>query len=125
VAAASGHSLAQALRRGLLVNYSVNEQVAGHFQILLDAATAHRLGISGPPATGLPAGAAPSLVIGQAILVTTKGGHSAVRIKFSKRVAAHLRHVRKVTLTLRLIVRNAATQNPQSATVLSTFVLQR
>jgi len=123
-AAASSRSLSQALHSGLLVNYSVNEQVAGNFQVLLNAQSAHRLGIQGRPAMGLPPGSAQSLVIGQAILVTTKGGQSSVRIKFSKRTAARLSHVHKLTLTLRLIVRNAS-QNPQSTTVLSTFVLHR
>jgi len=108
-----------------LVNYSVNEQVAGHFEVLLDSQAAHRLGIKGRKAVGLPAGSPQSLIIGQAILVTTKGGHSSVRIKFSKRTTARLSHVRKVTLLLRLVVRNSATQNPQSTTVLSPVVLHR
>ena len=48
--------LRNALHKGLAVSYSVNEQVAGHFEVLLSSAIAHRLGISGTPATGLPAG---------------------------------------------------------------------
>jgi hypothetical protein len=124
-AAASSRSLSRALRQGLVVNYSVNEQVAGHFEVLLDSHTAARLGIKGRTAVGLPAGSPQSLIIGQAILVTTKGGHSSVRIKFSKRTSARLRRVRKVTLLLRLVVRNAATKSPQSTTVLSPVVLHR
>ncbi|MGA2451971.1 MAG: PKD domain-containing protein [Solirubrobacteraceae bacterium] len=116
-------SLRTALRKGLVVSYSVNEQVAGHFEVLLSSATAHRLGISGTPATGLPAGSAPKLVIAKAILVTTKGGHNAVHIQFSKRTAARLAHVHKLSLMLRLIVRNAATSNPATTTVVSSVTL--
>jgi hypothetical protein len=121
-AAAGSRSLARALRQGLVVNYSVNEQVAGHFEVLLDSSTAHRLGIKGRKAVGLPAGSPQSMIVGQAILVTTKGGHSSVRIKFSPRTSARLSRVHKVKLLLRLVVRNATTQ---STTVLSPFVLHR
>jgi hypothetical protein len=114
----------QTVRHGLLVGYTVNEQVAGRFEVLLESSTARRLGIQGPPAVGLPVGSPPSLVIGQALLITTKGGHSLVRIKFSKRTSQRLRRVRKVTLLLRLVVRNAA-KSPQSTTVLSPVVLKR
>ncbi len=122
-AAAVANSLKQVTRKGLLVRYSVNEQVAGRFEVLLGAASARRLGITGPIATGLPAGTAKSLVIGHALLVTTKGGHSSVRIKFGKSTAKHLRRAHKVTLMLRLVVRNAASRSPSFTTVLSTFVL--
>jgi hypothetical protein len=124
-AAAVASSLKQIARTGLVVHYTVNEQVAGRFEVLLDAATAHRLGISGPLASNLPAGSSPSVVIGHALLVTTKGGHSSVRIKFNKKTAKHLRHARKVTLTLRLIARNASAQSPLFTTVMSTVVLHR
>jgi hypothetical protein len=124
-AAAVSSSLKQAVRRGLLVSYSVNEQVAGHFEVLLASSTAHRLGIKGGKAYGLPAGQPESLIVGQALLVTTKGGHSTVRIKFSKNTAKRLRRVRKVTLLLRLVVRNAASEHPQSTTVLTPVVLHR
>jgi hypothetical protein len=125
VAAASviSQSLKSVLRNGLVVRYSVNEQVAGHFDVLLDRATARRLKITGTPAVNLPAGTPPELVIAKAILVTTKGGRSAVRIKFSKRTAARLAHTHKVKLTLRLIVRNASPTSPASTTVLSSFTL--
>jgi hypothetical protein len=124
-AVAGNRSLTRALQKGLVVNYSVNEQVAGHFEVLLDSRTANRLGIKGRKAVGLPAGSPQSLIIGQAILVTTKGGHSSVRIKFSKRTNQRLRRVHKLTLLLRLVVRNSATQNPQSTTVLTPVVLHR
>lgn len=101
-------SLRTAARKGLTVYYSVNEQVAGNFEVLLNRALAHKLGISGSLAAGLPAGSAPELVIAKAILVTTKGGHNAVHIQFSKRTAARLAHAHKVPLTLRLVVRNTS-----------------
>ena len=125
IAAASilRQSLRTAVRKGLLVDYSVNEQVAGHFEVLLSSAVARRLGIAGTPATGLPAGSPPELVIAKAILVTTKGGHSAVHIQFSRKTDARLAHVHRVSLMLRLIVRNAATSSPATTTVVSTATL--
>jgi hypothetical protein len=125
IAAASilRQSLRDALRKGLLVGYSVNEQVAGHFEVLLSRSVARRLGIGGAAATGLPAGSPAEIVIGKAILVTTKGGHSAVHIQFSKHTDARLAHVHKVSLMLRLIVRNAATSNPVTATVVTAATL--
>jgi hypothetical protein len=121
-AAAVSSSLRQVSRSGLIVRYTVNEQVAGRFEVLLAASTAHRLGIGGRVANELPAGSPKSLVIGQALLVTTKGGHSSVRIKFSKRVAKRLRHAKNVTLMLRLKVRNAA-KSPIFTTVVSNVSL--
>ncbi len=124
-AAAVSSSLKQVAKSGLVVRYTVNEQVAGRFEVLLEATTAHRLGISGPTATNLPAGSPQSLVIGHALLVTTKGGKSSVKIKFSKSVAKHLRHAKKVKLTLRLTAHNADAQNPLFTTVMSTVELHR
>lgn len=121
--AVASSSLAKTIRSGLVVRYSVNEQVAGHFEVLLASAVAHRLGISGAPAVGLPAGSPAETVIAKAILVTTKGGRSVVHIDFSKRTAARLAHAHKVSLMLRLIVRNAATSNPTTTTVVSSFTL--
>ena len=123
VAAIVPQKLRSALRKGLVVSYSVNEQVAGSFQVLLSAAVAHRLGISGPAAVGLPAGSPAEVVIAKAVLVTTKGGHSAVHIRFSKKTAARLSHAHNVSLMLRLVVRNAATSDPASTTVVSNATL--
>jgi hypothetical protein len=116
------HSLRSVLRNGLVVSYAVNEQVAGHFEVLMARSVASRLGVPGTPATGLPAGTPPQVVIGKALLVTTEGGRSTVRIVFSKRVQSHLAHAHRVSLMLRLVVRNGG-QSPSSATVLSTFTL--
>ncbi len=116
-------SLRTALRSGLAVRYSVNEQVAGHFEVLLSRSTARKLGIGGPLAVGLPAGTPAKLIIAKAVLVTTAAGHSTVRIQFSKRTASRLAKVHKVSLMLRLIVRNAASHPPVTTTVLSSYTL--
>jgi hypothetical protein len=122
-AAIPRQTLHSAVQKGLVVSYSVNEQVAGHFEVLLSSATAHRLHISGAPAVGLPKGSPAEVVIAKAILVTTKGGHSAVHIAFSKLTAARLGHVHKVSLMLRLIVRNAASVDPLTTSVVSSATL--
>jgi PKD domain len=119
------HSLPSTLSNGLVVRYSVNEQVAGQFQVLLASSIAKRIGLHGAPAQGLPAGTPPSIVIAKAILVTTKGGRNTVKILFGKQTAAKLRKLRKVTLMLRLTVRNASSHSPLSTTVLSTVNLSR
>jgi hypothetical protein len=106
-----------------VINYSVNEQVAGQFQVLLASSVAKRIGLHGPPAIGLAPGSAPSIVIGKAILITTKGGRNTVKIQFGKKTAAKLRKLRTVSLTIRLIVRNASSHNPISTTVISTVTL--
>lgn len=122
-AAVASHSLSTTLRKGLAVTYSVNEQVTGHFEVMIARSLAKKLKISGTPAKGLPAGTVPQLVIAKAVLVTTKGGHSTVHIQFSKKVAARLKHTHSAPLMLRLIVRNASSTNPETATVLSSVVL--
>ena len=95
-----------------MISYSVNEQVAGQFQVLLASSIAKRIGLHGAPATDMPAGSVPSIVIGKAILVTTKGGRGAIKIQFGKKTAAKLRKLRRVTLTIRLVVRNASSRTP-------------
>jgi PKD domain len=121
----ASRSLRTALRHGLAVSYSVNEQVTGHFEVLISRKLAHRLRIRGKAAKGLPAGTAPQLVIAKAVLVTTKGGRSTVHIRFSKKIAARLKHAHHPPLMLRLVVRNAATSSPLTATVLSSVTLGR
>jgi hypothetical protein len=115
------HRLSTVLREGLLVRYSVNRQVAGRFEVLLASSIAHRLGVSGARATGLAKGTAPQTVIAKAILVTTKGGRSTYKIKFSKATAARLRKLHKVSLMIRLVVHSAA--SPTVTTVLDTVNL--
>lgn len=122
-AAVTSKSLKKALSSGLPVRYSTNEQVAGNIEVLLDGATAKRLGIKGATATGLPAGTPRSIVVGSAVLVTTKAGHGTIRIKFSSSATARLKHTRKLKVMLRLFARNASRQSPQTTTMLSTVVL--
>ncbi len=116
-------SLASALRSGIVVRYSVSEQVAGRFEVLLTSSLAKKLGIHGTPASGLAKGTPAQTVIAKAILVTTKGGHSTYKIKFSKATAARLRKVSKVSLMIRLVVHNA--KSPTTTTVLNTVKLSR
>jgi hypothetical protein len=118
--AAVSRSLRKVLHSGLVVRYSVSEQVVGHFEVLIATPIARRLGLHGPAATGLAKGTAAQIIIGKAILVTTKGGRSAVDIQFGKKNAARLGKLHKVSLTLRLVLRNA--QN-QTATVLTAVTL--
>lgn len=61
-------------------------------------------------------------MIAKAILVTTKGGRSTYRIKFSKATAARLRRLRRVTLMIRMVVHNAS--SPVATTVLDTVKLR-
>jgi PKD domain len=121
-AAVASRSLKTALNSGLVVRYSVNEQVAGHFEVLLAASTARAIGLHGPSATGLAKGTPAQIVIAKDILVTTKGGRSTVKIKFSKSTAARLRRLHKVSLMIRLVVRNAS-KSPASTTTVSTVTL--
>ena len=113
----------KALKSGLPVQYTTNEQVAGNIEVLLESALANRLGVKGATATGLPAGTPKSIVVGSAVLVTTRAGHGTIRIKFSSRAAARLKHTRKLKVLLRLFARNASRQSPQTTTMLSTVVL--
>jgi hypothetical protein len=120
-AAVVSKSLRQVLRNGLVIRYSVNEQVAGRFEVLLAASIARHIGLHGPLATGLAAGTPPQIVIAKAILITTRGGHSTIKIQFGKVTAARLHRLHKVSLMLRMIVHNASSGSP--VTVLSTVVL--
>ncbi len=60
-------------------------------------------------------------MIAKAILITTRGGHSTIKIQFGKVTAARLHRLHKVSLMLRMIVHNASSGSP--VTVLSTVVL--
>jgi hypothetical protein len=122
-AAVVSNSLRSVLKKGLVIGYSVNEQVAGQFQVLLASSVAKRIGLHGALATDMPAGSEPSIVIGKAILITTKGGRGTLKIQFGKKTAAKLRKLRSVTLTIRLVVRNASSRTPLSTTVISTVTL--
>jgi PKD domain len=123
-AAVASHSLRR-IRKGISVRYSVNEQVAGHIEVLLSQALARRLRITGPIATGLAAGTPPQVIIGRAILVTTAAGRGTVVVQLSRHVQSRLARLHGVTLMLRMSVRNAASHAPVTTTVLTAFSLGR
>ncbi len=110
VQAVVGSSLSKALKSGIVVHYSVTEQVAGHFQVLLDARTARRLGIKSPVLKGKYNGLTNPIQIGTALLESTKAGNSGIAITFSKSVATKLRHAKTLSLTVRLVAHNIAGQ---------------
>ena len=114
------------MRHGIAVRYSVNEQVAGHFEVLLSGKLAHKLKIGGASATGLPAGSEPQIVIAKAPADHDQGRqeHRAHRSSPSTPPSACATS-KKLGLGLRLTVRNAATVNPATATLVSAFTLHR
>jgi len=113
-------SLSRTLRKGLVVRYSVNQQATGHFEVLLAASVAHRIGLHPPLALGLPAGTPPQVVIAKALLVSNGAGRNTLRIQFGKITAKRLRRLHKVSLLLRLNLRNAG---GGTTTVLSKLTL--
>lgn len=113
-------SLAEAVKKGLVVKYKVNEQVTGSFNVLLAATLAKRLHLRLPLATGLPAGTPPQEIVGRALLITTKGGHGTIKIELSKTAGARIRKLGKVSLMLQLNLRNAS---GGTTTVLSKLTL--
>jgi PKD domain len=119
-ASIASRSLRNVLRTGLVVRYSVNEKVTGRFEVFLATSVARRIGLHGAAATGLAKGTAPQTVIGRAILVTTTGGRSSVKIQFDKATAGRLHRLHNASLMLRLIVRNSSAG---TTTVLSTIAL--
>jgi hypothetical protein len=96
--------LSTALRSGLAVSYTVNEEVAGRFEVLLDGRTAKRLKVPGAIALGFAhlAKARRPIVLGTAIVVTSHGGAHKVSVHFSKATAKRLTRARSLTVTLRL-----------------------
>ncbi len=119
-AAASSQTLSTALAKGLLVRYSVSEQVAGRVEVLLASSLAKRVGLHGPSVGGLPKGTPPQLLVGKGIVNATRGGHGTVKIQFGKVTAQRLRRLGKITLLLRMVVRNSA---GHTSTVLTTVSL--
>jgi PKD domain len=107
-AAVVSHSLSSALKSGLVVSYAVNQQVAGNFQVLLAASVGKRVGLTHPLATGLPQGTPPQVVVAKALVVTTKAGHSKLKISFTKATAKRLRRLHSASLMVRLVVRNSS-----------------
>jgi hypothetical protein len=117
-------SLEKAVESGLDVRYSVNQQVAGHFEVLMPTRVAKRLKIKGKPAKGLPPAAQAETVIAHALLITVRGAHGAMSIAIPPGIGSRLSRLHHVTLTLRLVVHNADRSNPKS-TLLQTAVKLR
>jgi hypothetical protein len=113
-------SLKSALKRGMLISYSVDQQITGHMEVMLGRSVARRLGIKAPAATSLAAGTSPRVVVAKAFIRTTKGGRSKITLKFTSKTAKKLAHQQRLPLALRLFVRNSANQ---PATVLTSFTL--
>jgi hypothetical protein len=117
-------SLDKAVEGGLGVRYSVNQQVAGHFEVLLPTRLAKRLKIRGAKAKRLPAGMARETVIAYALLVTTRSAHGTISIAIPGPTGQRLDRLHHVKLTLRLVVRNASRTEPKT-TLLMTAVKLR
>jgi PKD domain-containing protein len=115
-------SLHKALRHGLQIHYRVNEQVAGTVEVLLPTTIAKRLHIRGT-VVSLPKGHPRSVVIGYAVLVTTKAGHGTLQILIPAAVAQRLAGLHKVKLTVRFQVHGTG-RHPKVTTTLTTVVLK-
>lgn len=116
-------SLAETVKKGLTVHYAVNEQVAGYFEVLIAARLARHLHIKGRRSKWLPKGAPGKRLIAGRLLVTTRKAHGQVRIKLPKSIAKRLQRLHAVTLTLRVVVHNAA-KHPLLARSQSTVELR-
>lgn len=117
-------SLTRAARDGLLIMYSVNQQVAGQFEVMISTKRARRLHILGFQAHGLPKGYAPQTVIAMHLLVTMRAARGRLRISFPRQTRSKLQRLHSLHLTVRLIVRNASQQAPK-ATLVQTAVTLR
>lgn len=118
-------SLTTAIEKGVPVRYSVNQQVAGHFEVMMPTRVAKRLKVKGPAAVDLPKGEAPQTVIAAALLVTTRSAHGALKIKIPSATALRLAHLQHLTITLRLVVRNASRSKPKATLLQTTVKLRR
>ncbi|HEY1687406.1 MAG TPA: hypothetical protein VGF95_00925 [Solirubrobacteraceae bacterium] len=112
-------SIAKATKKGLQVRYSVNQQAAGRFEVMMSSSVAKRLHIHGTAAKGLPKGTKPQTVIASALLETTRSAHHTITIRFAKQTAQQLAHLSSLSLTVRLEARNASASEPK-VTVLET-----
>jgi PKD domain len=107
----------KALRRGLKVRYSVNEQVAGRFEVLVSKRLAKRLRLAGSTASGLPKGAKPQTVIAHALLVTTRSAKATTAIEMPRRSAQRLAKLNHLKLTLRVSAHDASASDPATSTL--------
>ncbi|MGN6371665.1 MAG: PKD domain-containing protein [Solirubrobacteraceae bacterium] len=120
----ASHSLPTVLHEGLIVHYTVNEQVAGNVEVMIATSTAKRLHIHGSAAKHLPRGYPRQTVIGTAVLVTTRRGHGTLQIELSPAAKHALSTMSRLKVTMRIVVRNAARQHPKSKTLISSFDLK-
>ncbi len=118
-------SLRNAIEDGLKVRYSVNQQVAGHFEVLIPTRVARRLKIKGKPATGLPRGEPRQTLIAYALLITTRKAHGTMSIVIPPQTGSRMARLRHVTLTLRLEVRNASRSQPKKTLLQTAAKLRR
>jgi hypothetical protein len=110
------------VHKGLFVRYTVSKPAAGHVQLVLDAATARRLGIRGPhPMVGATSLGKGAIVIGSAVLVAAKAGQGQLTIKLTQTAAKHLRRAHHVRATLVMSVTDSSLQR----TVLAKQVVLR
>jgi hypothetical protein len=86
-------SLHSVLNSGISMHVTVNETAAGFVSISIPRSEAHRAHI---------AGRGSSVVIGRGTVSRLKHGTASLRLRMSHSVAAKLKHLRQVTLTVRL-----------------------
>ena len=115
-------SLKSVLAGGLVVRYSVNEQVAGHFEVLLAASIAGASACTARSPPDWPR-APPQIVIAKSDPRDDEGWAQHAQDPVQQDTAKRLRRLGKVTLMLRLVVRNGSGKNALSTTVLSLVTL--
>lgn len=118
------HSLPTVLREGLLVRYTVNEQVAGDVELMIATSTAKRLHIHGQIAKHLPKGYPRQTVIGTTVLVTTRRGHGRLQVKLLPEAKEALAVMSRLKVTMRIVLRNADRRHPKTKTLFSSFDLK-
>lgn len=105
--------IAKAASKGLQVSYSVDQQAAGRFEVMVSTSLARRLHIHGTPAKFLPKGSKPQTVIASTLLETKRGAHRTITIHFAKQVAQRLASLHSVPLIVRVSARNASASEPK------------
>jgi len=110
-AAILSRSLRRALRKGIVIRFSVNEALAGHVEVMLAASIARRRHIAGASAVGLPAGTPPQTIIAKSVLITAKGGTGTLTLHVGSKTAERLRRLHKASFLMRLMVRNGTGGN--------------
>ncbi len=117
-------SLSHALKKGLSVRYSVDRQVAGYFELLMSRPVARRLHIHGEHSRWLQGAGRGQTLIAYRLLVTTRGAHGRIELTIPSKAAARLRSLAHLTLTLRVMVRDAARRKPKIVHLQSVITLK-